>query len=145
MLALDGPEVADAAADVGADAPGRLLAVAVVELLPALDEPRVVDRLVGGRDGEVDEGAHLAGLLLLDELERVEALDLGADLDGELLGVELLDVADAALTRHQRRPGLPHGVPAGRDQTQARYHYATFQSFCSSEGVRPARGRTSVP
>jgi hypothetical protein len=29
-------------------------------------------------------------------------------------------------------------VTAGRDEAHARYHYATFQSFCSSEGVRTA-------
>src|SRR3712207_7490353 len=57
-----------------------------------------------GGDRVMDEGAHLARLLLLDELERVEVLDLGRDLHRELLGVELPDVIDAAAPAHQCRP-----------------------------------------
>src|SRR5205085_5929458 len=113
VLAFDGPEVADAAADVGAYALRLLLAEAIREFLPALYQLAVVDGLVGGGDGVVDEGTHLARLLLLDELQGVEALDLGGDLHGELRGVELLYVADAATARHQRGPSVRARVAAG--------------------------------
>src|SRR5204862_7900250 len=79
-------------------------------------------------------GAHLARLLLLDELERVEALDLGGDLDGELRGVELLDVAHAAAARHQRRPRVGDRVAARRDESETRNHDATFQRSFSLRG-----------
>src|SRR5205085_1118769 len=117
VLALDGPEVADAAADVCAGSLRDFVAVRLRNLLPALDEAAVVDGLVRRRDGVLDERAHLAGFLFLDELERVEALDLGGDLHGELRGVELLDVAHAAAARHQCSPRVGDRVADGRDES----------------------------
>ena len=43
-------------------------------------QPRIVHRELRGRDGVLDEEVHLLDVLLLDELQRVEALHLRRDL-----------------------------------------------------------------
>ena len=48
---------------------------------------------VRGRDGEVDEAPHLLYFFLLDELQRIEVLDLGGDPAGEGGGIEAGDPA----------------------------------------------------
>ena len=70
-------------------------------------QPRVVHRELRGGDGVLDEDVHLLDVFLLDELQRVEALDLRRDLRREAGDVELGDRADAALPGQQRRPRSP--------------------------------------
>jgi len=118
VLALDSPEVADAAADVSA----HLLGVLVRHL-----EPAVAHRFVRGGDGIVDKSAHLARLFLLHVVERIEILDLGGKAYGKLFRIKLLDEIHAAAACHQRRPGGLHRMTDWRDKSETRNHDATFQ------------------
>ena len=52
-------------------------------------ELRVVHRELRRGDGVLDEDVHLLDVFLLDELQRIEALDLRGDLRGEAGDVEL--------------------------------------------------------
>ena len=88
MLALDHVESADAGADVNADA----LGIFWRDL-----KPGHLHGFVGGGDGEVDEAAHLLDFFFLDELKRVEVMDLGGDLTGKGGRVESGNAADTAL------------------------------------------------
>ena len=59
-------------------------------------QPGIVHRELRGGDRELDEDVHLLDVFLLDELQRIEALDLAGDPRRELRRVELGDRADAA-------------------------------------------------
>ena len=63
MLALDGPEIADAAADVGADVFADLIGIRLSSFSLM---PLSARRFIGGRNGVMDERAHLARLFLLE-------------------------------------------------------------------------------
>ncbi len=73
VLALDDIESTDAGADVDADA----VAIFFGDL-----EAGVGHRLGRRGQGEVDEAAHLAGLFLFHEEQRVKVLDLCGEADG---------------------------------------------------------------
>ena len=117
VLALDGGEPADARADEHADARGDL----------GRDRQlRVVDRELRRRDRELNEDVHLLQFFLLDELERVEALDLAGEPGRERCRVESRDRADAARARAQRIPVFlsahadrGHQPDAGHDDSPA--------------------------
>ena len=96
MLALDDVESADAGADVDARALGHLF---VFDLVVG-----GVQRLVGGGNGEMNEAAHLARFLLLDELQGVEVLDFGCNLAGKLRSIEAGNAFDPALAGEQSLP-----------------------------------------
>ena len=87
VLALDGRESADAGSEEDADVGG------VGRRDP---QARVVHGELRGRDGVLDEDVHLLDVFLLDELQRVEALDLGGNLRGKAADVELRNPGDAA-------------------------------------------------
>ena len=70
VLALDGGEPADAGRDEHADA--RRVSGVIVQ-------PRVVHGELRRRNRELDEDVHLLDVFLLDERERIEALDLAGD------------------------------------------------------------------
>src|SRR5687767_8736725 len=95
VLALDGRESADAGADADADV-GR-------ELWRDL-KLRVVHRELGGGDGVLNEDVHFLDVFLLDELQRVEILDLRGDLRRVPGDIEPRDAGDTAPARQQRRP-----------------------------------------
>ena len=59
------------------------------------------------RNRVLDEDVHLLDVFLLDELQRVEALDFARDARRELRRVELGDRSDAALPGAERRPSSP--------------------------------------
>ena len=47
-------------------------------------QARSLHGFIRGRQGQVDEAAHLLQFFFLDELQRIEILDFGGDLAGEL-------------------------------------------------------------
>ena len=104
-------EVADAAADVSADAFGIL----VRDLQAAVGE-----RFVRGGDGVVCERAHFTRLFLLYVAERVEVFDFAGKAHGKVTGIELRDRASATPARHQPCPRRRDRVAERRDQTKTR-------------------------
>src|ERR1044072_8708063 len=107
MLALDGPEISDAAADVGTD---------------------VFRNIVGDLQSAV-----IDRFLLLDIVERIETLNFAGEADRELFRIKLLDVIRATLAFHERGPGGLDRVPHGCNQAETGDDYATIQiqsSFC---------------
>src|SRR5207253_7389804 len=92
VFALDAPEVADAAADVSADA----LGVLIRDLQAAISE-----RFVRSGDSIVRERAHLARFFFLNIVERVEVFDFAGKAHGKVTGIELRDRAGATLARDQ--------------------------------------------
>ena len=75
-----------------------------VAMSSVTDIDGIVHRELRRRDGELDEDVHLLDVLLVDELQRIELLDLARDPRRELRGVEVRDRTDAAA------PGA-EGVP----------------------------------
>ncbi len=73
---------------------------------------------IRGRQGQVDEAAHLLQLFFLDELQRIEILDLRRDLAGELRGIKLRDAGHAAFAGKQVLPDLLRGVSHRRRSGQ---------------------------
>src|SRR5208282_287003 len=82
VLALDDVESADPGSNVHAHAR------AVLDLHV---EPGIAHRFVRGGHRQVDKAAHLARFLLLDEIKRIEALNLGGNLGIEQGGIEVGD------------------------------------------------------
>src|SRR5712692_7651271 len=87
VFALDGPEIAYAAADVGADAFRDVVANL---------QSTIVDGLLRGSDGVMDERAHLARFFLLDIVQRIEILYFAREAGRKSGGVELLNVVGTA-------------------------------------------------
>src|SRR5215831_4753706 len=96
VLALDGPEIADPAADISA----HVLSDFISDL-----EPAVFDRFLRSGDGVLDEGAHLARFLLLDVVQRIKVFDFAGEPNGKLFSVKFFDVIRAAVAFLQRGPG----------------------------------------
>ena len=111
VLALDDVEAADAGADVDAEA------VAVVSSMTLRPECSMAS--CDGGEGEVDEAAHLAGLFLLDEQQRVEVLDLGGEANGVAGEIEGLDLGHAAFAGQQAFPDLGCGLADAADEADA--------------------------
>ena len=82
-------------------------------------EAGVGHRLVGGHERVLGKEVQVRGLLLAEKGGAVEVLDLGRDLDLEVLGVEVGDGADAALPRLHGLPGLLGGVAERRHGADA--------------------------
>src|SRR5215471_6458027 len=110
MFALDDVESADAGADVDADA--------FVDSRSDFEAARL-HRFLRRSKGEVDEAAHFLGIFFLDELQRVEVLNLGGDLAGMIGGVELRNLRDATLPCQQVFPDFFGGVAHPADQSNA--------------------------
>ena len=110
VLALDHVESADAGADVHADTFG---------VLGRDLQAAGLHRFIRRREGEVDEAAHFLDFFFLDEIQRVEVLDLGGNLARVSGGVELGDSSDAALAREQVLPDFLRGVADSTDQANA--------------------------
>ncbi len=102
--------------------------------------PAVLHRLGAGGHGEVDEAAHLAGLLLLDELVRVEVLDLCGEADGVPVEAEGGDLGHAAFARHQAVPDGGCGIANAADEADAGDHDAARRDGANfSHGYLPLR------
>jgi len=87
VFALDGPEIADAAADVGADA----FRDVVANLQSA-----IVDGLLRSSDGVMNERAHFARFFLFNVVQRIEILYFAREAGRKPGGVELLNVVGTA-------------------------------------------------
>ena len=110
VFALDDVEAADSGADMDADA----VAVGLVDL-----EAGVVHGLLRGGNRKMDKAAHLAGLFLLDEEERVEVLDLGGDAHGMAGEVECLDLRHSAAACEQTLPDFRRGLADPADKADS--------------------------
>src|SRR4051812_27988436 len=75
VLALDGPEIADAAADVGADA---------LRDLVGYFQAAVAHGFLRRRNRVLNESAHLARFLLLYIIQRIEVFDFAGKPNGKL-------------------------------------------------------------
>ena len=92
VVLLDRADAADAGADVDAGP---------VALEVARSMPGIAHGQVRGRQGEPDEGVHLADLLAVDEGQGIEVLDLAADAGGVAGQVEPGQGPDAALAARE--------------------------------------------
>ena len=111
VLALDGREPADAAADEHAH---------LVRVPGADREAGILHREVRGRHRELDEAVHLLDFLLLDPPERVEPLHLAREVRRVLGRVEEGDGAGPRAAFAQARPRLLGADAEGRDEAHAR-------------------------
>ena len=122
MLPLDGPEIPDAAADIGAN----FLCNVVGNLQPAVGH-----RLLSRSNRVMNKGAHLARLFPLYVIERIEILNLACEAGGKLFRIELLDIIRAILAIQKRRPCSLDRVAHRRNQTESGNHDATCQNYSS--------------
>src|SRR5262249_19200970 len=95
VLALDGTEAADAGRDEHAHTRRQLRRDS---------QTGIVHREVRRGERVLDKGVDFLDVLLLDELQRVEAVPPAGNLAGELGGGEARDPADAAAPRAERLP-----------------------------------------
>ncbi len=119
VLALDGAEPADA------DAMNTPTRVAISGVTVSAG---VVHRELRRGDRVLDEDVHLLDVFLVDELQRVEALDLARDPRGELRGVELRDRSDPALAGAERLPVRLGPDAERRHEADARHDDSPAQS-----------------
>ncbi|MPN65117.1 hypothetical protein SDC9_212896 [bioreactor metagenome] len=128
MGILDQGQAPDARADHAADAYGLLFR----KRLPS-GQPRILHRLGGCCDAEMDERIHRARIFGADVRLQIEPLDLARDLAGEVRRIELGDKVNAGLAGKEVGPGALHGVTHGTDATQAGHDNATtahaFKTF----------------
>ena len=120
MLAFDDVEPSDPRADVNANA--------FVVLRSDL-QFRHLQRLIRGGDAQMNEAPHLLNFFFLDEIQRVEVLNLGGNLAGKGGGVEPGNACDTALACKQ---GLPHhvgGIAHATDQAETRDYDPASQLF----------------
>jgi len=97
---------------------------------------RVFHRQVGRRQAELDEEVVPPLLLLVHELEGVEALHLAGDPARQRAGIEAGDGADAALAGDGRVPRQLRPDAERRHQADAGHHDATFDSLHLTSCVR---------
>src|SRR5207253_8740387 len=109
VLAFDHIETTDTGSDVHPDTSGKF---------GREFQPRHLHRLICRGQGEVDEAAHLLEFFLVDELQRVETLDLGRDLAGKIGRIKLRNPRHSAFAGEQVLPRLVRGVPDCTDQAQ---------------------------
>ena len=74
---------------------------------------RLLNRLLGGRSGELRIAVRVMKLTALQPLPRLEVAHLAGDRDVELIGGKALDFADAALSLLQDSQKLGTVVPTG--------------------------------
>ncbi len=110
VLAFDDVEPADARTDVNADA---------LVILRRDLESRHFHGFIGGGDRHVNEAPHLLDFFFLDEVQRVEVLDLGGDLAGEGGGVKPGNPGDAAFAGKHGLPHVSREVAHAADQAEA--------------------------
>ncbi len=118
VFALDDVEAAYAGADVHADVLGSLIGDF---------EAGVLHGLLRGSHGEVDETAHLAGLLLLHKGMRIEVFDFGGNADRVTGEIECSDLSHATLAGEQAFPNLRSGIPHPAKEAHARYNDTTMR------------------
>src|SRR5579864_124386 len=120
VLAFDDVESADSRTDVHAY---------VFRILRRDLKAGGLHSFIRGGDGEVNEPGHLAGFFFLNELERIEVLDLGGDLTGVLGSIEVSDPTDAAVAGQQVLPDFLGGVADRADQAYSSDDNSPHQLF----------------
>ena len=128
VLALDRAEPADARGDEDADTGRDVL---------SHRQAGIVHRELRRRDRELDEDVHLLDVFLVDECQRIEALDLAGDPRGELRRIEVRDRSDAALPGAERLPVRLGADAERRHEADARHDDSPAQSASCG----PARSR----
>ena len=118
MLALDGPEVSDATADISPD---------VFRNLVGDFQSAIVYGFLRSGNSVMNESAHLARFLLFDVIQGVEVLNFAGEADRKLFRVKFSDVIRATLTFNQRGPGAFDRVGYRSNQAEARNNDATIQ------------------
>src|SRR4029079_7317955 len=79
----------------------------------------VDERLVGAHEGELDVAVGPPPLLAVEDVGRVEVLDLGGDSDRQAGGVEAGDRGDAGPPGEEPGPGRGHVVADRRQRAHA--------------------------
>src|ERR1043166_710396 len=135
MLSLNGPEVANAAADVSAGLFGN-----IGGKLPFLVKfkSRISHRFSSGGDSVMNKGAHLARLFLGYELQWVEVFNFSSKLHGKLFRVKLRDRAYAVAAAHERGPRRFHCIANRCDQSEPCDNYTSCQIKTPWKVMRPA-------
>jgi hypothetical protein len=119
VFALDGLEPADARCDIDADAIGQLAGHL---------EPRVVDGELRGRQRVLDEDVHLLDVFLVDELQRIEGLDLTGDARRVLRRVEPGNRSNPAPACAECIPVRLCSDGERGHKSNARHHHSPAQS-----------------
>ena len=127
VLALDGREPPDAAADVDA----HLLGVLGPDL-----EGRVGERRVRRRHGELDEAVHLLDVLLLHPARGLEGLHLARELRRVLGGVEERDGRRSRPALLERGPRLLGACAHRRHEAHPGHDDATSFRTMHGDGLR---------
>ena len=117
MLALNHLEGADAAAYVDAD---------FLPIFGCHVEAGLGHGEIRGRQGELDEPAHLLDFFALDEVFGDEVLDFAGDPAAKSGGVEKGDRADAGFSLQESLPSYVRSHTQGAYQTDSGHHYATL-------------------
>src|SRR5216117_3601107 len=124
MLAFNGPEVADSAADVCAGIFGNFGRELPFSSHWKTAVPKRFDRR---SDRVMNKGAHLARLFFGNEFQWIKVFDFAREFDRELFGVELPDIVGAAAPAHQRGPRVFDRIANRCDEAKPRNHDATCQ------------------
>jgi len=82
----------------------------------------------------MDEGVHLLNFFFLDELSRVEILDLSSNLRIIAGRIESRDSADPRLSGAQRFPGLLHPDSKRSYQSETGHHHTSGRSIVHTYG-----------
>jgi hypothetical protein len=86
-------------------------------------QPRLLDRHITGGDGKLHKARHALHVLAIEVLPRIETLDLGGDLGGEILRVKLRDAAASRLASEYSVPRCFGGKTQTAKQTHTGDHY----------------------
>src|SRR5258708_31933654 len=133
---LETVEPADAGSDVNAHA---------LIVFRSDFQLRHFERFIGGGKRQVNETSHFFDFFFFDEVERIEVLDLGGDLAGEITGVELRDAGNAPLAGEHGLPHLSGGISHAANQADAGNYDPASQTTCRLSNAwrcnrwRPAR------
>src|SRR5215208_158968 len=111
----------------------------------------VREGLPSAGDREMCEAVHAANRLGIHELLGIEVGDFGGDLDGQILGVKMLDATDAGAPGHQSFPQRGDTDAKRRYRSQTGHHDPFHDLSLSPEcpwtyrlGARDHLSRTSA-
>lgn len=119
VLSVHRLDTADARADVRADA----VTIFLLEI-----ETCILDCQLSRSDSELCIAVHALGLLLVDVVRRLEALDFACNLCTVFRCIETGDLADAVLAFHEAFPECVLADANWGDGPQARNYYAFTQN-----------------
>src|SRR6266550_7613884 len=117
MLALNAPEIPNAAANINAD----VIGIIVCDL-----QATIIKGFIRGGDCILSEGAHRERFFFLDVVERIEVLNFAGEANWELTRIKFGDCSGAAFGRHQTRPSSINAVTKRSYQSQTGDGHSTF-------------------